>query len=500
MHSILFQNKKVLKVYGNTDAITLKRAHFSFYLIIAGFLASAAALISTIFQSYSLPNFDIQLPIILSILLINVVFIITLFYFFKGNLIIAGNLVFYGCTSILWGTIIIGGTVPLSRLNTYFFILISLTLLPLIIEKKKKIFLFWLFNIVMLCLLSIKIYFFESDLMDPVLLYDTFIDAFLSMTFGSLAMYAVYTLNEMALDSSAKEIAKREEIAEELRFHKSNLEVLVEEQTIDLKNAFSDIKKGNNELRLKNIELENTLINLKNTQARLVQSDKMASLGVLTAGVAHEINNPLNYINGAYLGLEDYFKNKDNKNEPEIEFLLESIKSGLEKTKNIVDGLNQFSRTNVDNNETCDIHSILNNCIAILNTQIKYKADITKEFEANHFDVTGNNGRFHQVFHNILTNALDAISENGEIKITTKNTDEQLVIAISDNGHGIKKELIDKITDPFFTTKPPGKGTGLGLSISYSIINDLKGTILFKSKEDQGTTVIIKLPIYEVNI
>ena len=83
MDSILFQNKKVLKVYGNTDAITLKRAHFSFYLIIFGFFASAAALISTIFQSYSLPNFDIQLPIILSILLINVVFIITLFYFLK---------------------------------------------------------------------------------------------------------------------------------------------------------------------------------------------------------------------------------------------------------------------------------------------------------------------------------------------------------------------------------------------------------------------------------
>lgn len=497
----IFNKKKILKLYSKEDEITQRRAYFVYYLVIVGLIGTLIALLSTFYQTYILPEIDYQLPILVCIGLIHLVFWLSLYYLHQKRLKLTGNIIFYGGISILWGTIFLGATIPsLSRLNTFFYMLTALTMLPLIIENKNKVFYFWIVNILMLLLLFAKITLLEQSNIEADLLFDTFVDAFLSISFGAVSVYAVIAINDIAINNAYREVRKREEIAIELESHKDNLEKLIEHQTESLKNAYLDLKNTNSILseqneviNSKNKELEETLKNLKQTQTKLVQTYKMASLGVLTAGIAHEINNPLNYIKGAYVGLNDYYSNNNLKNE-DITFLLESIKVGLDKTKNIVDGLNQFSRTNKSFDESCNIHNIIDNCLTMLSNQYKYKVDITQDYQAKTSSILGNNGRLHQVFNNILRNAIQAIDESGIINIKTFNEDGFIVINIIDNGQGISKKNLDQITDPFFTTKDPGEGTGLGLSISYSIVQEHKGFITFDSELQKGTTVTLKFP------
>ncbi len=251
----------------------------------------------------------------------------------------------------------------------------------------------------------------------------------------------------------------------------------------------------NNDIIKKQKEkIEQTLEKLKATQSQLIQNEKMASLGILTAGVAHEINNPLNYIMGGYAGIEKYYSGNKEIEEKQIPALMNSIKNGLERVSNIVSGLNQFSRDNENLNERCDIHPILDNCLVMLHNQFKHRINITKNYSNAPLIINGNVGKLHQVFINIISNSIQAIKDKGEIYVKTKINVNNAFIEISDTGCGIKKEDIKKICDPFFTTKNPGEGTGLGMSISYSIIKDHKGSIKYESEVDKGTKVIITLP------
>ncbi|WP_066632489.1 PAS domain-containing sensor histidine kinase [Labilibacter marinus] len=247
----------------------------------------------------------------------------------------------------------------------------------------------------------------------------------------------------------------------------------------------------------KNKELESVILNLKETQSQLLQAEKMASLGILTAGVAHEINNPLNYIMGGYLGISKYYNDVGEINKQEVPFLLESIKEGLDRANTIVKSLNQFSRANKDINEICDLNGIINNCIFMISNNIKHRIVINKNYDEDKLFVKGNAGELHQVFINVLTNAYQSIKDKGEISILTKVSEGRAVVQISDDGCGISAGNLKHVTDPFFTTKPPGVGTGLGLSITHSILSKHKGTIEFNSKENQGTIAKILLPIKE---
>ncbi|GAF04281.1 ATP-binding protein [Saccharicrinis fermentans] len=241
-------------------------------------------------------------------------------------------------------------------------------------------------------------------------------------------------------------------------------------------------------------ELEETIEKLKETQSTLIQQEKMASLGILTAGVAHEINNPLNYILGGYTGLDFYFQ--ENKIEDEdVQLLMDSIKTGVDRAADIVSGLNQFSRTQNTFDEKCDLHSILDNSILMIKHLLKNRIEMVKNYTAESSIVSGNVGKLHQVFINILTNACQAIKKDGIITVTTTTLDQSLIIEIKDNGEGIQSDILDKITDPFFTTKEPGQGSGLGLSITYRIIEEHKGKLQFKSELKKGTTAIITLPL-----
>lgn len=299
---------------------------------------------------------------------------------------------------------------------------------------------------------------------------------------------------------------KKNEI--ELQKYRNHLEKLVKEKTTDLKAANEELSSTNEELYSKNgiilkqnKELTNTLKNLRETQAQLLQAEKMASLGILTAGVAHEINNPLNYIMGAYGGLqmiqEDY---KDVLPKEKFDMLLYALKTGVDRASAIVQGLNQFSRDSQNYDEICDIHEIIDNTLTVLNNQLKHKIEIIKQYEQHKYVVKGNVGKMHQVFLNILTNSIQAIEQQGQISIVTAIENNRVNISIADTGKGIAQENLKKITDPFFTTKPPGQGTGLGLSITYNIIQEHHGHLYFESELAKGTTTHIQLPITKMKL
>jgi len=261
----------------------------------------------------------------------------------------------------------------------------------------------------------------------------------------------------------------------------------------------------------------------------------MASIGQLAAGVAHEINNPMGFINSNLITLESYAKEikslilqyrnfisnlKDNmatqegitcvlekidrinefEKESDIEFILEDIpellsesKDGAERIKKIVIDLKDFAHPGIEKPEYVDINHNLDSTLNIVNHEIKYKATVTKEYGKLPM-VRCMHQQINQVFMNILVNAAQAIKKQGEINIKTRHVDGFVEIAISDTGSGIQEENINKIFDPFFTTKEVGAGTGLGLNLVYNIVKNHSGTIDVESKVGEGTTFMIRIP------
>ena len=171
----------------------------------------------------------------------------------------------------------------------------------------------------------------------------------------------------------------------------------------------------------------------------------------------------------------------------------------MKRASKIVDGLSQFSRATDSFDEHCDIHKILDDCLFMLKINIEDRIDINKEYTIANVAIQGNLGKLHQVFLNIINNAIQAIESTGEILVKTKRVENRVEIIITDSGCGISETNLSKIANPFYTTKQPGEGTGLGLSITFSIIKDHNGTIMFESNEGVYTTVIINLPVTRKN-
>lgn len=251
-----------------------------------------------------------------------------------------------------------------------------------------------------------------------------------------------------------------------------------------------------NALELQKQELKAAIKQLKSAQEQMVQSDKMASLGILAAGVAHEINNPLNFIQGGVEGLEQTLKRSRKIKKEEYAELVYAIKEGISRASTIVHSLNEFSHSSEKKLEPCDIYHLIENCLTMIRYRLKHGIELIKEFESDHAYVLGNNGKLHQAFLNIITNSIQAIDKKkGSITIRTRRENENIAIEFIDSGHGIKPENLKKITEPFFSTKDPGKGTGLGLSITYSIIREHKGSLSYTSEWGKGTTAIVTLPL-----
>lgn len=273
-----------------------------------------------------------------------------------------------------------------------------------------------------------------------------------------------------------------------LEEHKNELENKVQDRT-------KELNQKNRELEITNKELGLAVSKLSETQNQLIHSEKMASLGILTAGVAHEINNPLNFILGGYTGLKNYFEATNNIINDEINFFLNSINVGVDRASKIINSLSQFSRSTDSFEESCDIHKILDDCLIMLDISIKDRIELKKNYASSNVTIGGNLGKLHQVFLNILNNSIQAIEKKGEIVVQTKLVDSSVEVSITDSGSGVSKQNISKILNPFYTTKQPGEGTGLGLSITFSIIKDHRGSLEFESEENEYTKVIVKLPI-----
>lgn len=247
-----------------------------------------------------------------------------------------------------------------------------------------------------------------------------------------------------------------------------------------------------NAIVTKNEQLGNSMRQLQETTQKLIESEKMASLGILSAGVAHEINNPLNFIKGGIEVLENELQEKNPDFSPAT--YIQVIKEGLRRASTIVNSLSHFSRQTEAVDENCDLHAILNNTVVMLQPKLKYKGTVLKEYDTGVAHILGNEGKLHQAFLNIISNAEHAIDKQGTIKISTKIYKQKITVKISDDGVGISKEHINKISDPFFTTKPVGQGTGLGLAITYKIIKEHRGEIKVSSKIGKGTTFTITFP------
>ncbi|MEQ9403832.1 MAG: tetratricopeptide repeat protein [Cyclobacteriaceae bacterium] len=235
---------------------------------------------------------------------------------------------------------------------------------------------------------------------------------------------------------------------------------------------------------------------LKKTQKLLITSEKMASLGVLAAGVGHEINNPLNYIKNGVNTLSATMNKKFKKEGKELEPYFNIINEGVDRASKIVKSLSHFSRAGLDANEYCSVEDILENCQLILGNKLR-SIEVIKSYSRNKAVVNGNEGKLHQAFMNVLTNAIQAITENGKIWINTEVNNGKMIVSVRDNGAGISEENLLKISDPFFTTKSPGEGTGLGLFITYAIIEEHNGDIQVISTPATGTELIITLPLYQ---
>ncbi|MFO7980586.1 MAG: cache domain-containing protein [Candidatus Aminicenantes bacterium] len=232
---------------------------------------------------------------------------------------------------------------------------------------------------------------------------------------------------------------------------------------------------------------------LREMQAHLIQSEKLASLGKLAAGVAHEINNPLGGILiYSHLILEDI-----DKDTPYYDNLRKIVKE-TSRCKEIVKGLLEFARPKEPETSIVDINNVVEKALSIIETKTLFQnIKIKKKYSSSLPKITADSAQLQQVFINIIINAAEAMEGNGSLIIETGVNDQekQIYICFQDTGPGIPDEVKNRLFEPFFTTKEVGKGTGLGLAISYSFIRKHNGTIEVKSKVNEGSTFIVKLPI-----
>lgn len=277
--------------------------------------------------------------------------------------------------------------------------------------------------------------------------------------------------------------------------------------------------------------LNSTLQELKQAQSQLVHSEKMASIGQLAAGIAHEINNPIAYVKSNFTTFDEYLQSMlkliamhraflhsidqadldrvqalrteidHYNNDIDVDFMLDDLRAlvvdsqdGVQRVAEIVTNLKDFSRKDVDIKAPMDLHEGIDSTLKIVHLKLDNGIVVTKDY-GDVPNVLCHAGQINQVLMNLIVNAADAMEGQGALHIATRQEGENVIVCIRDTGPGIPDSVADKIFDPFFTTKPVGQGTGLGLSVSYGIIQRHGGKLEVDSAPDQGTEFRIMLPV-----
>jgi signal transduction histidine kinase len=267
-----------------------------------------------------------------------------------------------------------------------------------------------------------------------------------------------------------------------------------EEVNLDLERA---VQMRTADLARKNRELAETLDKLGRAQQQIVRSEKLASIGQLVAGIAHEINNPVNAIVNTVGPLEEAVGNigKDPEAAKEVVEMVKVVQRGAQRTKAIVSALHNYSRTDDESVVDFDVNRSLDDSLELLRHLLKQNVTVAKKY-GDPGRVRGHAGQINQVFMNLLTNAAQALAgrDKALITIETRGDSSGVEVKITDNGPGIPPEVLPRIWDPFFTTKDVGEGTGLGLSIVHELVERHGGTIECDTKLGEGTTFSVKLP------
>lgn len=308
---------------------------------------------------------------------------------------------------------------------------------------------------------------------------------------------------------------ENERINRALQYTKAQMEIEIE----DRKRALVELEHEKEEQRA-------LIQKLEEAHNQLLQSEKLASIGQLAAGVAHEINNPIGFVNSNLGTLKSYVDDllqliglyeesqsqsarepslqqaiADQRRRMDFEYLRDDIGKliaesidGTARVRRIVHDLRDFSRLDSSDWVWADLHAGLESTLNVVWNELKFKAEVVREFGTLPL-VQCLPSQLNQVFMNMLVNAAQAIAERGRITLRSGQQGDQVWISIADTGAGIAPELMTKIFDPFFTTKPVGKGTGLGLSVSYGIVQKHGGRIDVESTAGEGTTFTIWLPV-----
>lgn len=299
-----------------------------------------------------------------------------------------------------------------------------------------------------------------------------------------------------SIESQNTELQKKKS---EINFLNNNLEHILRERTQNLEllnqKIFDEnklLKSQNEEIQLKKEELKKKEDQVGRLRQQLIVSERLSTLGMLTAGVSHEIKNPLNYLKGSaqLLRTRPQFSEDNVTNKK----LLEIIENGVERIKKVVDSLNQFDRQSNQKEEETDILKIIENCLGVMQHQLTTDIALLFEKEFVSIVILANQDKLHQTVMNVLQNAKEAIRGKGTIQISTLVGRDSLILEIADSGEGIPDESLNLITDPFFTTKDPQNHTGLGLYQAQQTMNELRGSLRIISESDSGTVVRLIFP------
>lgn len=456
---------KLLYRYNSSSYIIKNRARFILYLIFTMMLFIPALMLyhSYIHMHNPVYNYKIQTTIIgLEFTAFMLTFFV-LFILIRGHFSIAGNLLLISCQSAIWGIIFLVKQDLITRLDTIVLVAATMTMMPIIVVVKKKLFLIYsLINITLLFIFTFTRR-YELDLSDTAFT-DYLSDNLIAFVFIGIISYTIFTINSRAIEKAEAEISGRKKAED----HRNRLQI------------------------------------------QLLQSQKLESVGLLAGGIAHDFNNMLAAVQGFAELASDNIETESRAKED-----IDEIIRASKKARDLTQQLLAFARIQPLYLKNININDIVKDFTGMLSRTLRENIVIRNELCDNPGSIEGDPIQIEQIILNLTLNSQDAMPRGGSITISTTRVEIEedfikrfeniasgsyILLSISDDGTGIDPDIIDKIFDPFFTTKDFGNGTGLGLSTVYGIVKQHRGMVEVYSEKGKGTIFKIYLPVKDDSI